>query len=221
MINVIACGSITVTQVSAKGSSDIVTREIKRLSGRWRKRLNEEVNLLTWKGNKQRKNAKVVLIFGGGGGGGKKGEEEKERRGINPGYENTGKEEGVVGGGARKGDVHVSGEVILAAAAAELGSRSRRVPSAAPKFPRRRGGGEGGREGSAGGWGWHGAGGDQRKACHVMSRESGAHTGAAPRPSAPAVPRLPPAPSSPRRPPRRCPPGQAAGGGKRGSRDPR
>lgn len=34
MINVIACGSITVTQVAAKGGSDIVTREIKRLSGR-------------------------------------------------------------------------------------------------------------------------------------------------------------------------------------------
>lgn len=67
MINVIACGSITVTQVSAKGGSNIVTREIKRLSGRWRKRLNREVNLLTWKGNKRRKKAKVVLLFGGGG----------------------------------------------------------------------------------------------------------------------------------------------------------
>lgn len=97
MINVIACGSITVTQVSAKGGSDIVTREIKRLSGRWRKRLNREVNLLTWKANKQGKKAKVVLLFWGGGG--RREGEEKERRGINPGYENTGREEGGGGGG--------------------------------------------------------------------------------------------------------------------------
>lgn len=79
---------------------------------------------------------------------GRREREEKERRGINPAYENMGREEGGGGGGggwgrrARKGDVHVSVEVILAAAAAEPGSRRLRVPGAAPKFPRRRAGRE-------------------------------------------------------------------------------
>ncbi|XP_077029825.1 uncharacterized protein LOC129134785 [Agelaius phoeniceus] len=40
---------------SCKRRLRIATREIKRLSGRWRKRLNGEVNLLTWRGNKRRK----------------------------------------------------------------------------------------------------------------------------------------------------------------------
>lgn len=145
---------------SCKRRLRIATREIKRLSGRWRKRLNGEVNLLTWRGNKRRKKPPKVILYifwGVGGCGGTREREEKERRGINPAYENTGREEGGGGGWggwgrrARKGDVHVSVEVILAAAA-EPGSRNLRVPGAAPKFPRRRGGGgkAGGRDPLAG-----------------------------------------------------------------------
>lgn len=152
----------------------------------------------------KRKSEGCPLI--GGEGGGREGE-EKERRGINPGYENTERERkeeagGGRGGGARKGDVHVSGEVILAAAA-EPGSRSRRVPSAAPKFPRRRGGGEGGREGSAGEVRVvrRGARSEESLSCHVTG-ERGAHRGRGATlrsvcPAPPTHPELPPPASAP------------------------
>lgn len=91
---------------SCKRRLRIATREIKRLSGRWRKRLNGEVNLLTWRGNKRRKKTpKVVLyiFFLVGGVRGRREREEKERRGINPAYENMGREEGGGGGGGGLG----------------------------------------------------------------------------------------------------------------------
>lgn len=211
MINVIACGSITVTQVSAKGGSDIVTREIKRLSGRWRKRLNGEVNLLTWKGNKRRKKAKVVLLFWGEG-----GTEEKERRGINPAYENTGREQGG-GGGGEVGEAGEKGRCACkwgshpGCCCCRAGKQEPPCPERCPEISTAEEGEKAGGRNPRG-VGVARSGGDQREACHVMSRRSGAHTGAAARPSAPAVPRLPPAPGSPRPPQRRSARGGPPGG---------
>lgn len=74
------------------------------------------------------------------------------------------------------------GKVILTVAA-ELGSTTRRVPSGAPKFPRRRGGGERGTD-------WQGVAAARRGETSgkpVMSRQRGAHTGAIPEPRAPSA----------------------------------